>query len=189
VVNNDTPLNPQSSYGMQKAVAEMLLYDYTRKGYIDGRVARLPTISVRPGRPNQAASSFASGIIREPLKREDAVCPVPPDTRLWLASPRSAIDCLVAIHDLPGATLGSERRINLPGISTTPANMVQTLDAVTGSALSRYVRWERNALIERIVCSWPAAWDTARAASLGLRGDEDFAAIVRHYIEDDLSKS
>ncbi|MBS0319165.1 MAG: SDR family oxidoreductase [Proteobacteria bacterium] len=186
LVDDRTPLDPQSSYGMQKAVAEMLLNDYARKGFVDGRVARLPTISVRPGRPNAAASSFASGIIREPLNREPAVCPVPPESRLWLLSPRKAIECLVALHDIPAAALGRARKVNLPGVSINVGEMVQTLARVAGPEYADYVRWERNPAIERIVCSWPAAWDVSRATELGLAGDADFAAIVRAYIEDDL---
>lgn len=186
VVDDETLLNPQSSYGTQKAIAEMLLSDYTRKGYLDGRVARLPTISVRPGRPNQAASSFASGLIREPLNREAAVCPVPPHTALWLLSPRRAIDCLVAIHDLSAEALGAGRKLNLPGVSTTAGEMVETLGKVAGEEFTKYVRWERNPVLERIVCSWPAAWDTTRAERFGLLGDRDFSDIVRNYIEDEL---
>ena len=114
-VPDTAAVNPQSSYGTQKAVAELLIHDYTRKGFVDGRVLRLPTISVRPGRPNAAASSFASAIIREPLNGEDAVCPVDPGTRLWLASPSTAIDCLIAVHEIAADALGSNRIVNAPG--------------------------------------------------------------------------
>ncbi len=187
LVDDGTPLHPQSSYGTQKAIAEMLLYDCTRKGYVDGRVARLPTISVRPGRPNQAASSFASGIIREPLNREPAMCPVPPDAKLWLLSPRKAIEALIALHDVPASALGRARSVNLPGVSVTAGEMVATLGAVAGAEFPAYVQWQRNPAIERIVCSWPAAWDVTRAQQLGLAGDPDFAAIVRAYVEDELA--
>lgn len=186
VVQDATALDPQSSYGVQKAIGELLLADYTRRGFVDGRVLRLPTISVRPGKPNKAASSFASGIIREPLNGEEAVCPVSPDTRLWLLSPRRAIECLVAGHELPGEALGRRRVINLPGVSVTAAGMVAALERVGGAAAARRVRWARDATVERIVGSWPGAWDTTRAAALGLRGDEDFESIVRAYVEDDL---
>ena len=186
LVSDSTPLNPQSSYGVEKAIAELLLADYTRKGFVDGRVARLPTISVRPGRPNQAASSFASGIIREPLHREPAICPVAPETRLWLLSPRRAIECLVALHDLRGDALGANRNVNLPGVSVSVAQMIETLRVVGGRESVECVRWERNPVVERIVGSWPAAWDTARATSLGLSADASFEAIVRAYVEDDM---
>ena len=187
LVNDTTPLTPQSSYGVQKAVAELLLSDYTRKGFIDGRVARLPTISVRPGRPNQAASSFASGIIREPLNGEIAVCPVGPELRLWLLSPRRAIDSLIDVHELAGETLRAHRSVNLPGVSVSVAEMIDALRIVAGSAAADRIRFERNPVIERIVGSWPAAWDVSRATSLGLRGDASFEAIVRAYVEDDLN--
>jgi nucleoside-diphosphate-sugar epimerase len=185
-VNDTTPLTPQSSYGVQKAVAELLLSDYTRKGFIDGRVARLPTISVRPGRPNQAASSFASGIIREPLNGEIAVCPVGRELRLWLLSPRRAIDSLIDMHDLAGDVLRANRSVNLPGVSVSVAQMIDALRIVGGAAAAERIRFERNPVIERIVGSWPAAWDVSRATSLGLRGDASFEAIVRAYVEDDL---
>jgi nucleoside-diphosphate-sugar epimerase len=186
VVQDATALNPQSSYGAQKAIGELLLNDYSRKGFVDGRVLRLPTISVRPGKPNKAASSFASGIIREPLNGAEAICPVSPETRLWLLSPRKAIEALVAGHELSAAALGNSRTINLPGISVSVADMVAALERVAGPEPVRRIRWERDPVVERIVGSWPGAWDVARAQSLGLSGDADFDSIVRAYMEDDL---
>ncbi|WP_431862149.1 D-erythronate dehydrogenase [Azospirillum sp.] len=186
VVQDGTALNPQSSYGVQKAIGELLLGDYSRKGFVDGRVLRLPTISVRPGKPNKAASSFASGIIREPLNGEEAVCPVPPDTRLWLLSPRRAIECLIRGHELPSDALGTARAINLPGLSVRADEMVAALERVAGPEVAARVRWQEDPAVTRIVGSWPGAWDVARARSLGLEGDAGFDAIVRAYIEDDL---
>jgi nucleoside-diphosphate-sugar epimerase len=186
VVQDTTALNPQSSYGAQKAIGELLLNDYSRKGFVDGRVLRLPTISVRPGKPNKAASSFASGIIREPLSGEDAICPVSPETRLWLLSPRKAIDALIAGHELSADALGNSRTINLPGISVSVAEMVAALERVAGSEPVKRIRWERDTVVERIVGSWPGAWDMARARSLGLSGDADFDSIVKAYMEDDM---
>lgn len=186
-VQDTTALNPRSSYGAQKAIGELLLADYSRRGFVDGRVARLPTISVRPGRPNQAASSFASGIIREPLNGEDAICPVGGDTRLWLLSPRRAIECLVAVHDLPGESLGTNRIVNLPGISVTVDQMVSALRVVGGAEAVALIRWQRDAAVERIVGSWPCAWDLTRSAALGLSGDVDFESVVRAYVEDELT--
>ena len=177
--------NPQSSYGAQKAIGELLVNDYSRKGYIDGRVLRLPTVSVRPGRPNRAASSFASGIIREPLAGEHATCPVAPATRIWLLSPRQAIDGLILGHELPAAALGSSRVVNLPGVCVTAREMVAALERVAGVEAAQRVRWERDAAIDRIVSSWPGAWDTRRAEALGFRGDADFDSIIRAYIEDE----
>jgi nucleoside-diphosphate-sugar epimerase len=186
VVQNDTALNPRSSYGMQKAIGELLVNDYSRRGFVDGRVLRLPTISVRPGKPNKAASSFASGIIREPLNGEEAVCPVPRSTRLWLLSPRKAIDSLVKGHEVPAAALGDSRIVNLPGISVSVEDMVQALERVGGAEAAGRIRWEHDPAVERIVGSWPGAWDTARAVTLGLDADADMEAIVRAYVEDDL---
>jgi D-erythronate 2-dehydrogenase len=186
LVNDETRLTPQTSYGVQKAIGELLLSDYTRKGFVDGRVARLPTISVRPGRPNLAASSFASGIIREPLNGEPAICPVSPELRLWLLSPRRAIDCLIDLHELASDALGANRSVNLPGISVSVAQMIDALRAVAGAAVADRIRFQRNPVIERIVGTWPAAWDVMRATSLGLTGDPSFEAIVRAYVEDDL---
>jgi nucleoside-diphosphate-sugar epimerase len=186
VVTDATPLDPRSSYGVQKAIAELLLSDCTRKGFVDGRVARLPTISVRPGRPNQAASSFASGIIREPLNGEAAICPVGEDLRLCLSSPRRAIESLIALHDVDGDVLGPRRIVNLPGISVSVAQMVAALRTVAGDAVADRIRFQRDEAIERIVGSWPGAWELTRAHALGLAADESFEAIVRAYIEDDL---
>ena len=186
LVNDETRLTPQTSYGVQKAIGELLLSDYTRKGFVDGRVARLPTISVRPGRPNLAASSFASGIIREPLNGEPAVCPVSSELRLWLLSPRRAIDCLIDLHALASDALGANRSVNLPGISVSVGQMIDALRTVAGDAVADRIRFERNPVIERIVGTWPAAWDVTRATALGLTGDPSFEAIVRAYVEDDL---
>jgi nucleoside-diphosphate-sugar epimerase len=184
LVLDGTALMPQSSYGAQKAIVELLLSDYTRRGFIDGRVLRLPTISVRPGRPNAAASSFASGIIREPLNGEDAICPVPADTRLWLLSPATAIDCLIALHDASPTTLGLNRVVNAPGLSVTAGEMVAALERIAGPDVAARVRWERDPRVERIVASWPGAWDTSRARALGLPADTSFDAVVRRYREE-----
>ncbi|HEY9273606.1 D-erythronate dehydrogenase [Achromobacter sp.] len=188
IVRDDTALNPQSSYGTQKAIAELLLADYTRRGYVDGRVLRLPTISVRPGRPNAAASSFASGIIREPLNGVEAACPVRAETRLWLLSPRGAIQALIAGCELDAAAVADRAPINLPGVSVTAAGMVQALRDVAGDDVAGRVSWQPDERVERIVGSWPGRWDTARAEKLGLRGDADFAAIIRAYLADDLPR-
>ncbi|MGO4154220.1 D-erythronate dehydrogenase [Cupriavidus sp. YAF13] len=184
VVQDDTALNPQSSYGAQKAIGELLLSDYSRRGFVDGRVLRLPTISVRPGKPNAAASSFASGIIREPLAGVAANCPVSPETPLWLLSPRGAIAALVRGMEIDGAKFGERRTVNLPGLSVTPREMVAALRRVAGDAVADRVSWEREARIENIVGTWPAAWNTERALALGFQGDEDFDAVIRAYIED-----
>ncbi len=184
-VPDTAAVSPQSSYGTQKAIAELLVHDYTRKGFVDGRVLRLPTISIRPGRPNAAASSFASGIVREPLNGEDAVCPVDPATRLWLSSPLTAIACLIAVHEIPSDALGSNRIVNAPGISLTAGEMVASLERVAGSEVARRVRWERDSRIARIVATWPGALDTTRARAFGFPGDDSFETIIRRYMDEE----
>jgi D-erythronate 2-dehydrogenase len=185
-IDDETSVAPRSSYGMEKAVGELLLKDYSRRGMVDGLVLRLPTISVRPGRPNKAASSFASGIIREPLSGLGAVCPVPAATPLWLLSPRRAIEALVTAATLDTGRLGANRVINLPGISVTVAEMLSALEAVGGSQARGLVSHEPDVAVERIVASWPRAWDDRRARSLGFEGDRDFRSIVEAFVADDL---
>ena len=181
-VLDTTALNPQTSYGVQKAIGELLVSDYSRRGFIDGRSLRLPTISVRPGKPNAAASSFASGIVREPLNGETAVCPVGPEARMWLMSPAAVVDCFFRAHDLPSGQLGSARSLNLPGISVTVGEMVAALERVAGPDVARLVRWERDDRIAGMVAGWPGAFDAARARALGFRGDQSFDDIVRAYM-------
>ncbi|KXU83364.1 NAD-dependent epimerase [Paraburkholderia monticola] len=185
LVRDDTALNPQSSYGAQKAIAELLLNDYSRRGFVDGRVLRLPTISVRPGRPNAAASSFASGIIREPLNGEEALCPVAGSTRLWLLSPRKAIESLIAGLELDGAALGKQRVLNLPGLSVSVDEMIAALREVAGDAVADRIVRQPDERIEKIVGSWPGAWDTSRAERLGLAAEHSFADVIRAYIADE----
>ncbi|HYS63218.1 MAG TPA: D-erythronate dehydrogenase [Paraburkholderia sp.] len=185
VVRDETALNPQSSYGAQKAIAELLLNDYARRDFVDGRVVRLPTISVRPGKPNAAASSFASGIIREPLNGEAALCPVTGSTRLWLLSPRKAIESLIAGLELDADLLGNQRVLNLPGISVSVDEMVAALREVAGEETANRIVWERDARVEKIVGSWPGRWDTSRAERLGLTGERSFADVIRSYIADE----
>ncbi|SAL77452.1 NAD-dependent epimerase/dehydratase [Caballeronia peredens] len=184
VVQDDTALNPQSSYGTQKAIAELLLSDYARRGFVDGRVLRLPTISVRPGKPNAAASSFASGIIREPLNGECSVCPVEGDTRVWLLSPKSAVEALIAGCEIDRAKLGNRPIVNLPGLSVSVNEMVAALREVAGDEAVARIDWQRDERIEKIVSTWPGAWNTARAEQLGLTGDSRFADVIRAYIDD-----
>ena len=179
-------VSPKSSYGMQKAVAELLIADCTRRGDVDGRILRLPTISIRPGRPNAAASSFASGIVREPLNGEPAVCPVAPDTRLWLASPATAVGSLVLAAEIDGAALGSNRVLHVPGISVTPREMVAALERAAGPEAARLVAWGSDPRIEAIVATWPGALDARRALDLGFPHDEGFDAIVCGYMRDEL---
>jgi nucleoside-diphosphate-sugar epimerase len=142
---------------------------------------------VRPGAPNRAASSFASGLIREPLNGLPTVCPVGLDLRLWLLSPRRAVDSLIAGAALPAEALGERRALNLPGLSVSVGEMIAALERAGGKAAADLIRHERDPAVEAIVGSWPAAWDNRRAEGLGLRPDDDFDAIVKAYVEDDLA--
>jgi nucleoside-diphosphate-sugar epimerase len=183
-VPDDAALTPQSSYGTQKAIGELLVHDLSRKGMIDGRSLRLPTITVRPGQPNKAASSFASGIIREPLAGERAVCPVSPQTRMWVSSPRAAIDNLIVGHEAPAAAFATRRSISVPGISVGVGDMAAALRRVAGDAVADRIDWRPDPAIERIVSTWPAAFAATLGRSLGMRADRDFDAIVAAYVED-----
>src|SRR5579884_944097 len=174
----DTPLLPQSSYGAQKAIGELLINDYTRKGFIDGRALRLPTVVVRPGRPNRAASTFASSMIREPLYGQDAICPVSPDTVMALASPRRIVAGLVHALDLPGQAFGTSRSLQLPGFSVTVGDMAAALRRAGGESAYARIRWQPDPQIQAIVSSWPPALTTPRAEALGFGRDRDIDEVV-----------
>jgi D-erythronate 2-dehydrogenase len=185
-VPDDAPVTPQASYGSQKAIGEFLVYDMSRKGFIDGRSLRLPTVTVRPGKPNKAASSFASGIVREPLAGVDAICPVAPTTRMWVQSPRAVIDNLVLGHETPASAFRTSRSINVPGLCVGVGAMVDALRIVAGDAVAARVRWQLDPAIDRIVATWPANFAPTFGLSLGMRADADFAGIVRAYMADDM---
>jgi len=187
-VSDHALLMPQSSYGAQKVMGELLINDYSRKGYIDGRALRMPTISVRPGAPNKAASSFASGIIREPLNGLPSVCPVSPDTRMWLMSPRKAIDNLIHGHEIDGAKFGLARFLSIDGLSVTVRQMVDALEQVAGTEVVKLIEWKEDETIKRIVNSWPGDFEATRAKALGFTADSDFASIVRAHIEDEVKQ-
>ncbi len=172
---------PESTYGAFKAIGELLVNEYSRKGFVDGRVLRLPTISVRPGKPNSAASSFASGIIREPLNGEASVCPVPLDTRMWLSSPDAAVTNLVHAFFVDGAELGTWRTINVPGVSVTVAAMLDALKEVGGADAHALVSYDEDPRIMDIVCSWPGDFDVERPLALGFVRDASFIDAVRQY--------
>ena len=183
-VPDDAPIMPQSSYGTQKAIGELLVSDMSRKGFIDGRSLRLPTIVVRPGKPNKAASSFASGIIREPLAGVVAGCPVAAQTRMWVSSPRAVIDNLIVGHEVPAERLRASHSINVPGISVAVGGMVDALRSVAGDAVADRVRSNYDPLIDRIVSTWPARFTADAGRALGMRADENFEGIVRAHIAD-----
>src|SRR5262245_56072436 len=183
VVPEDVALLPHSSYGSEKAIAELLVHEYSRKGFIDGIACRLPTVTVRPGKPNAAASSFVSGIIREPLAGIETVCPVPLDTRLWIASPEVVTANLIHAARVQTADLENRRTVNLPGLSVTPREMLDSLERVAGPAVRARVRCEIDERISAIVCSWPGTFDVSRARRLGFGTDRDVDSIVRQFVE------
>jgi D-erythronate 2-dehydrogenase len=185
-VGDDTPLRPQTSYGTQKAIGELLVNDYSRKGFVDGRALRLPTVVVRPGRPNRAASTFASSIIREPLSGKEARCPVSPDTIMALASPRRVTAGLVHALDLSAADFGDNRSLQLPGFSVAVGDMVEAVRRLGGKAAHARIRWQPDPLVQQIVSGWPPALSTPRARALGFTADPDIDTVVTAFIEDDL---
>src|SRR5579864_5898589 len=185
-VGDATALNPQTSYGTQKALGELLVNDYSRKGFVDGRALRLPTVVVRPGRPNRAASTFASSIIREPLSGQDAVCPVTPDTVMALASPRRIVEGLVHALGLPGTAFGASRSLQLPGFSVAVGEMAAALRRAGGEAAYDRIRWQPDQEIQRIVSGWPQGLSTPRADQLGFGRDRDIDEVIAAFIEDDL---
>lgn len=184
VIEDDTTPTPQSSYGVQKLIGELLLGDCSRRGYLDGRAIRLPTIVVRPGKPNAAASSFASGIIREPLAGVEAICPVDAATRVWVMSPQRAVDNLIHAHEMSPGAWGSQRALSLPGLTVSVREMLDALRNVGGSTAVQRVRFERDERIAHLVSGWPARFSAARALALGFEGDHDIETIVRAYAEE-----
>ena len=182
-VLDTTPATPQGSYGAQKAMCELMVTDYSRKGFVDGRSLRLPTVTVRPGKANKAASSFASGIIREPLNGVVSVCPVPPDTKVWALSPRSTVHNLIHAHELDSAAFGSAGAVNLPGLTTTVGEMVAAMGRVAGAETVKLVEWKEDPAILKLVRTWPGDFVTARAEKMGFVHDSNFDEVVKDYIE------
>jgi nucleoside-diphosphate-sugar epimerase len=176
---------PLTSYGTQKAIDELLLADYSRRGLIDGIAIRLPTICVRPGAPNRAASGFFSNIIREPLNGREAVLPVSEDVRHWFASPRAAVGFLVRAATLEASVLAERRSLTMPGVSATVAEQIAALREVGGEEAVRLIRREPDRTIMRIVESWPRKFEPRRAHELGFRAETSFDEIIRIYLEDD----
>ena len=177
---------PLTSYGTQKAISELLLSDYSRRGFFDGIGIRLPTICVRPGKPNKAASGFFSGIIREPLAGQEAVLPVPDSVRHWFASPRAAVGFLLHAAKLDTAKLGARRNLSLPGVCATVGQQIEALRKVAGDKVTRLIRREPDPTIARIVEGWPQNFDASRALSLGFRADPSFEEIIRIHVADEL---
>jgi nucleoside-diphosphate-sugar epimerase len=184
VVLDATAPTPQSSYGTQKVIGELLVSDYTRKGFIDGRSLRLPTIVIRPGKPNRAASGFMSNILREPLKGESVVCPVSAETKMWIASPARAVDALIHAMELPANAWGWNRTLNAPGMTVSVTEALAALERVAGGETVRRVRFEPDPVIARIVLSWPVCFETVRADRLGFERDADIDAIIRAHVHE-----
>ncbi|MEM8776874.1 MAG: D-erythronate dehydrogenase [Pseudomonadota bacterium] len=180
---------PQNSYGTQKAIGELLLADYSRRGILDGVGLRLPTICIRPGKPNKAASGFLSNILREPLLGKEAVLPVPETLRAWLASPRSAVRNLIHAAALDTNVLGVRRTLNMPGLSVTVAEQLEALQSVAGSKASALIQRAPDPVVESIVSTWPARFEAERALELGFSSEASVADIINVFIEDELSNA
>jgi nucleoside-diphosphate-sugar epimerase len=177
---------PLTSYGTQKAIGELLLADYSRRGFFDGIGLRLPTICIRPGKPNKAASGFFSNILREPLSGQEAVLPVGEEVRHWHASPRSAIGFLTKAATMDLSPLGARRILSMPGLSATVGEEIAALRRVAGEKAVKLIRREPDPVIQRIVAGWPQAFDARRATSLGFTAEKSFDEIIRVHVEDEL---
>lgn len=182
---DDSFLNPQTSYGAQKAVGELLINDYSRKGFIDGRAFRLPTISVRPGKPNRAASSFMSSILREPLNGQEAICPVDDDFPHYYLSPRKCVENLVKGAEISAEDLGMNRAMMMPGRMWSVRQLINAMDAVAGPEPAKLIKWEAQPEIQRIVKGWRFDLRPEKAIKLGLQADDSFEDNIRYYLEDD----
>jgi len=184
-----TFLNPQSSYGTQKAIGELLLTDYSRKGFVDGRGFRLPTISVRPGKPNRAASSFMSSILREPLNGQEAVCPVKEDFLHYYLSPRKCVENLIKGAEFAEEDLGQNRNMMMPGQILSVRQLIDAMTSVVGPEPAKLIRWEPDAAIQYIVEGWRYDQAPQKSIKLGLTADDSFEDNIRYYLEDDKPQS
>ena len=186
VIEDSTILSPRTSYGSQKAAIELLVNDYSRRGFVDGRALRLPTVVVRPGKANAAASSFASAIIREPLEGRPYVCPVARESAVWLLSPRRTVEGLLRAASLPAEAFGSSRAVALPGLTVNVEAMRATLRKIAGDRVAARLSFEPDPFIENIVYGWATRFRPERALAMGFRPDDDFESVVEAFIEDDL---
>lgn len=184
VITDYTAATPQSSYGAQKAMCELLINDYSRKGFINGMVLRLPTVVVRPGKPNKAASTFASSIIREPLNGEQATCPVPPETAMFITSPKQVVDSFLRALSVKIDLLAPNCTINLPGLAVTVGEMVDALARMQGEDVRKLIQWTNDPVIRGIVEGWPAQFETLRATGLGFSVDASMDEIIAAFIHD-----
>ena len=186
-IQDDINLLPQTSYGMQKAVGEFLVNDFSRKGLIDGRSLRLPTVVVRAGKPNRAASTWASSIIREPLQGKEVICPVDANVRMWCASPRTVVQSLIHAYELPAKAFGDNRGLMLPGFAVSVKEMLASLKRIAGPKVAARVKFEKDPVIAAIVDRWHADFAPKRALKMGFKQDKSMDDIVRWFIEDDLA--
>jgi D-erythronate 2-dehydrogenase len=182
VIDDDTRPNPQTSYGTQKVIGEYLLADYTRKGFLRGRAVRLMTVSVRPGRPNAAASGFLSGIIREPLAGQRATCPVDPATEVALASPAKATGALLCAATASEQDWGGRTAVTMPALTVTVAEMAAALTRVAGPGATALIDWVPDPEVARMFATWPPRIRAGRAARLGLTPDPDFDSVIRMHL-------
>jgi nucleoside-diphosphate-sugar epimerase len=185
-IPDDFITTPLTSYGAAKAMGELLVSDYTRKGFVDGLAVRLPTICVRPGKPNAAASGFFSGIIREPLAGQEAVLPVSEDVKHTHASPRAAVGFLIHAAALDGAAVGPRRAFTLPGVAATVGEQIAALRKIAGDKVAARIRREPDPFVQQIIEGWPRSFDARRAHDLGFKADDSFEDIIRAHIEDEL---
>ncbi|MEN8935060.1 MAG: D-erythronate dehydrogenase [Planktotalea arctica] len=187
-IPDDYHLTPLTSYGTQKAMGEMLLNDYSRRGMLDGIGIRFPTICIRPGKPNKAASSFFSGILREPLNGQEAILPVDDDLRHWFASPRAAVGYIEHAATMDTSPLGGQRSMTMPGVSATVGEQIEALRAVAGDDAVALIRRVPDPAVASIVASWPRDFDTARAIALGFIAESSFQEIITVYLEDEMGR-
>ncbi len=185
VVSDETGPKPRSSYGTQKAMVELLMNDYSRRGFVDARSLRLPTIAIRPGKPNAATSSFVSGIIREPLHGKKATYPVPLETPVWIQSPKRVIQNFIHAANIDGKLLGDDRVINLPGLTVTVKDMINSLEKITSPEVTKLIHHEPDAFLQSIVLTWPPHFDPKTAVRLGLVSDASSEEIIRTFIEEE----
>lgn len=185
VVFDETAPKPRSSYGTQKAMIELLVNDYSRRGWVDGRTLRLPTIAVRPGKANAATSSFISSIIREPLNGIEATYPVSPDSKFWVLSPRKVVQNIIHAAELEEQRLGADRIINLPGLTVSVQEMIDSLQKIAGKKVTDLIRYEHDEFLQSIVLTWPPYFNPVRAEQLGFLADASVDEMIKNYIEEE----
>ena len=183
VVDDFVFQTPQTSYGMHKVIAEQLINDYSRRGFIDGRVLRLPIVLTRPGPPAASVSDRIAALVREPLAGRDAVCPLDPDTRIAAVSVDKVVDSLLALHELPASVFGATRALNLPALTVTPAQLAQAVARHASTRALGHVLWQTDAAMQRVVAGWPSVFTSALAREHGIVGDDSADAIVDAYLK------